>query len=203
MKKRKYKSLIYVLVVLSILLTTQACSTTEKTLPVSTSIDQEQASTIEAVKRPITDRSRILNLLIEGKPEEAIDLLEQIIEKDVTGMKKNAKGLQANYLHGIIRFEDYNIQSNKLNHAIYELLPPREHSVTYVSHTTINSMLEEDKIDQAIELLLNAGYDGMSLLKARTQRAQRAYRTGTITAGTLNVNYARAKQSFHYYMENF
>lgn len=203
MMKQKHKSSLCLLVAFSILFLFQACSTTQKPLPTSASIDQEQVSAIDLPQKTLTDRARILNLLVEGKTEEAIDMLAQITDEDLTGIKEKANSLAVNYRNGLIRFEDYNIESNKLNYAIYELLPARDHAVTYVSHTTINSMLEEDKIDETIELLLSAGYDGISLLKARTQRAQRAYRIGTITAEILNVNYARAKQSFHYYMENY
>lgn len=156
-------------------------------------------ATVTQEESPANIRAKALEYILQDKLEEAI-LLFSDEELDVKAdLLQQLKTADDKYKLGTIDYEDWSIEHNKINYKLYEYLPAGSGGITYLPKDKLFPLLNQNKIDEALDLAISSGYEDIILTKARLERAKRAYQRGNISVQELNVNFARVKYAIKYY----
>jgi hypothetical protein len=151
------------------------------------------------LENPVDIRTQALDYILQGKLEAAINLFSEE-ELDVKSeLLEQLKAADAKYKLGTIEYEDWSVEHNKINYKLYEYLPAGKGEITYLPKDKLFPILDQDKIDEALDLAISCGYEDIILTKARLERAKRAYQSGNISVEELNVNFARIKYAMKYF----
>lgn len=133
----------------------------------------------------VYSRDQILKLIGEGNTEEALGKLTKAESNDFKLLKARFDAARQDYfIHKVIDFQTWAITQAQINYAILELLPKNEREKRPVSRDQVNRLVNENKTEETLRLLFQAGYDDAILVQARFITAQKLFAKGLINSET-------------------
>lgn len=129
----------------------------------------------------------IPQLVGEGNTKEALQQLIQLHGKDNYDLQFLQERFDRNeeqYKSKRIDFKEYNITLAQINNALLQTLPQSDKKTATISPDVIHKLLSKDKIKETLALLVQADYEGVILLQAGFNVAQKAFADKRITEET-------------------
>lgn len=88
-----------------------------------------------------------------------------------------------------ITFEDWAIEQNRINYGVFRLIPATTKEQEAFSAQELKGFIDNNQLEDALSLLIKAGYEDVILLQARLNLAKQQLEKGTIDQTALDTVY--------------
>ncbi|MEL6655530.1 MAG: hypothetical protein AAFR36_03755 [Bacteroidota bacterium] len=137
----------------------------------------------------------ILANLTAGDTPQAIANLAQLDEKASTHLSGRYKDLRKRQLMGVLSFEDWLIEQNKIDLSIYDALPLDGLIQQELPSAEVQALLDANEVNAALDALIEAGYTDAVLIAGSLAKVERAQQKGVITQAVYSAIVARKKMA--------
>jgi hypothetical protein len=146
--------------------------------------DDETTSEATVVLAPYNQISAFVG---EGNTKEALQLLTECQGHEDYALKLLQERFDSNEEHynaKRIDFEEYRITLAQINYALLQMMPQNDKKMEKISPERIHKLLKKDKIKEALDVLAQANYEDVVMLKAGFTLAQKALADKRLTEQT-------------------
>lgn len=140
-------------------------------------------------------RQQSLDYLGAGKVAEALEVLGGFKPNEANQLKNRLKELEKQQKLGTIAFDGWALERNRIAYAVLELLPKSTKLPTSIPVEQLQPYVDKGALTEALDVLIDAGYEDAVLAKGRLEILSREKQRGTIPTATINMMEARIKQA--------
>lgn len=141
----------------------------------------------------------VRQLVSQGKLSKALEVLAATGMSDISPLQNQLRRLEKNRTMGIISSSEWYRESARMSQTILTLISPSKVIKKPLSVPKIHQLLKERKMEEALQLLAEAGYEEAILLQGRLQTLEQQLEKGTISG----MDYTRHINQLEYSVKKF
>ncbi len=169
----------------------------------STSPSSREMTAAPAVTEEETTVKEVLVSMAEGDVKSALTLLAITQPEISTPLQERYEEVQKKRRLGAILMPDYYREVNQISQAILSSLPQQKVPARKVPDSNLQSLINANKLAEAIDLAIAAGQREAVLLQGQLSRLNADKSKGVITEQYFKTEEARIKQGLLYFNENY